>query len=139
MAKKNDGYFAVKVEFLDGKKKVFQLPNDLQDACWQWKEDNPTTWKELLTNALINVPVEPYTEKNNYQPLMRVVKVKSFFILKKPRRSRTRGQFLTIDNWTRAGVGHFWESLRFLHHDFKLKTRIYQTLDYARWRRKNKR
>lgn len=129
-------YFYIKVEFLDGRKQIFQLPQDLQEACREWKRDHPNNWKQLLQGALINVPSEDYKVANKYQPLMRIGLVVNFFALPRQQKWRSRGQFLTLDNWTRPGVRHFWASLRFLQHDFKWQTRLVQVLDYARWRQR---
>ena len=65
-------YYYVDVRFLNGRKETFQLPKDLQAGLRHYRYDHPKDWEDLLTNALINVPSEPYLKKNRYQPLIRL-------------------------------------------------------------------
>lgn len=78
-------------------------------------EENPKTWRKLFTGGLINIHKEPYRE--NYEPCMTIAYIKSAFISKKQKNKRTRGQFLTKDNWNQKGIRPFFQSLRFLQHD----------------------
>lgn len=130
--------FYVDVELLNGRVYRYQLPNDLQEALLTYYQGNKDCWVELLEGALINVPSEKYTAKNNFEPIMRIGKVRRFYYKKHNQRWRTRGQFLIAENWQKSGVKHFWESLRFLQHDFKLQTKILQIVDYYRWRHRVK-
>lgn len=125
-------YVFLKVIWLNGKKQILQLPKDLQKPMQQYIEDNPHTWRKLFVGGLINVPSEPY--RVNYEPQMTVAYIKGAFVNKKPRNNRTRGQFLTKENWNQPGVKHFFQTLRFLQHDLKKSTKRRQFLDYIRWK-----
>ncbi|UTI85936.1 hypothetical protein NIT60_05670 [Mammaliicoccus sciuri] len=106
-------YFYVKVKRLDGRVLNYQLPNDLQEAMRIYRQENPKTWTKMFKHALINIPLEPYSAKNRYRPLIGVGLIKNVFYLNKPKALRTRGQFLTFDNWSKKGWKHFWRSLCF--------------------------
>ncbi|MDU6443572.1 hypothetical protein [Streptococcus sp.] len=129
-------YYYVNVRFLNGRKETFQLPKDLQAGLRHYRYDHPKDWEKLLTNALINVPSEPYLKKNRYQPLIRLAFVERFYSLKKQQRQRSRGQFLIKTNWQEKGHKHFLESGRFLYHDYSFKNKCVLFMDYYRWRRR---
>lgn len=133
-------YFYVKVKRLDGCVLNYQLPNDLQEAMSIYRKENPKTWTKMFKHALINIPLEPYSAKNNYRPLIGVGLIKNVFYLNKPKALRTRGQFLTFDNWSKKGWKHFWRSSAFLRHDHKLKSKINIMYQYYQWKKwyKNK-
>src|SRR3712207_5573591 len=103
MSRNQTLYFYVEVEFLSGKRRVLQLPNDLQEAMRTYYETYPDTWKEVLTGALINAPFAPYTKANNFQPMIRLTRVKRVFYMRHQQKRRSRGQFLTKENWTQKG------------------------------------
>ncbi|MXQ48811.1 hypothetical protein GRB29_05330 [Streptococcus pneumoniae] len=126
-------YYYVEVETLQGELLLFQLPKDLQAAMRAYRYENPLTWEDLLTEALINIPSTSYTKENNYQPTIRIGRVKKCLSLKKQQRRRSRGQFLTYDNWRAKGMKHFLESARFLQHDYSLWNRLLLLTDYYRW------
>lgn len=126
-------YYYVEVETIQGESLIFQLPNDLQGAMRDYRHD----WEALLKEALINIPSASYTKANHYQPIIRLVKVKKSFSLKKQQRRRSRGQFLTKDNWQQKGFKHFRDSLRFIQHDYPFKIRVRLLLDFWRWKRRS--
>lgn len=128
-------YYYVEVETVQGESLIFQLPNDLQGAMRAYRHENPETWEALLKEALINIPSAPYTKANHYQPIIRLAKVKRSFSLKKQQRRRSRGQFLTKDNWQQKGFKHFRDSLRFIQYDYPFKIRVRLLLDFWRWKR----
>lgn len=125
-------YVFLKVVWLNGKKEILQMPKDLRKAMQIYIEENPETWRNLLVGGLINVPAEPY--KQGYEPRMTIAYIKQAFISEKQKKKRTRGQFLTKENWTQRGVKHFFQTLRFLQHDFKTSTKFHQLFEYARWK-----
>ncbi|MGT2926247.1 DUF7679 family protein [Streptococcus cuniculipharyngis] len=127
--------FYVKVETLKGQEKIFQLPKDLQRPVLIYYWENPGKWSGFLHNALINVPVDDYTEANNYQPRIELARVTAFFYRYKEQQKRTRGQFLVEDNWQTRGWRHFWQSLRFVQHDYPWWNKFSLFWDYYRWRR----
>lgn len=127
-------YYYVEVETLQGELLTFQLPKDLQEAMRAYRHANPLTWEELLAEALINIPSAAYTKDSGYQPIIRLGKVKRSFSLKKQQCRRSRGQFLTKDNWQQAEVKHFRDTLRFIQHDYPLRNKVVLWLDYWRWR-----
>lgn len=127
--------FYVKVETLGGREAIFQLPKDLQQPMRIYCHDHPKDWQNLLLGALINIPMADYTAKNNYQPMISLAWVTGFFYRYHYQKWRTRGQFLTQDNWQTKGRQHFWQTLTFVQHDYPwwIKFRIFW--DYYRWRR----
>lgn len=131
--------FYVKVEFLDGQRWHYQLPADLQKPMRLYFHEHPEDWKSLLAGALINVPVEKYSKANHYQPLIRVAHVRQVYYKYKDQYWRTRGQFLTRENWQMPGLKHFWQSSRFLRHDFNRRSQWQIIRDYASWRRRFRR
>lgn len=126
--------FYVQVEFLNGKRWHYQLPRDLQKPMRIYFHEHPDDWKNLLYGALINVPTDVYKESNSYQPLMHLARVRKLYYRYEEQYWRTRGQFLTRENWQTAGLRHFKESIRFLRHDFSRRNKLIITLDYCRWR-----
>lgn len=129
-------YYYVEVETLQGEHICFQLPNDLQGGMRAYRHDNPLTWESLLRDALINIPSDGYTKANHYQPMIRLARVSRVFAQKKQQRRRSRGQFLTSDNWQQKGNKHFLESARFIQHDYKWWNQWVLLSDYCRWRRR---
>lgn len=125
-------YVCLVVIWLKGKKEILQLPKDLQAPMQTYIEENPKNWRRLLVGGLINVAVEPY--RKGYEPRMTVAYIKKAFISEIPRRQRTRGQFLTKENWNQKGIRHFFQTLRFLQHDFKRSTKIHMFFDYLHWK-----
>ena len=126
--------FYVQVEFLNGKRWHYHLPRDLQKPMRLYFHEHPDDWKNLLYGALINVPTDVYKESNSYQPLMHLARVRKLYYRYEEQYWRTRGQFLTRENWQTAGLRHFKESIRFLRHDFSRRNKLIITLDYCRWR-----
>lgn len=127
-------YYYVEVETLAGETICLQLPNDLQGAMRAYRQAHPITWENLLADALINIPSATYSKENNYQPTIRLVRVKRSFSSKKQQRRRTRGQFLTKENWQQDGLTNFRDSLRFIQHDYPRKNKLILLLDYGRWK-----
>ncbi|MBE3600748.1 DUF7679 family protein [Streptococcus agalactiae] len=126
-------YYYVEVETLQGELVTFQLPKDLQEAMRAYRHTNPLTWEDLLAEALINIPSAAYTKNNDYQPTIRLGKVKRSFSLKKQQRRRSRGQFLTKDNWQQTDLKHFRDNIRFIQHDYPFRNKVILWLDYWRW------
>ncbi|MGT2808972.1 hypothetical protein DIX60_10505 [Streptococcus iniae] len=127
-------YYYVEVETIQGESLIFQLPNDLQAAMRAYRHENPETWETLLKEALINIPSSSYTKANHYQPIIRLAKVKRSFSLKKQQRRRSRGQFLTRDNWEQKGLSHFSDNLRSIQHDYPFKIKVRLMFDFWCWK-----
>ena len=114
-----------KVLLPNGKRLTYQFPNDLREAMLQSYADGEL--KDLLSGALINVPTSKYTKKGK----VTLGKIVHVFVLNRKYRKRTRGQFLTRDNWqgklNKANV-------LFLLHDHSLANKIRIRLDLIMWR-----
>lgn len=116
-----------KVLLPNGRRVTYQFPNDLREAMLQSYIDGEL--KELLNGALINVPTSKYTKKGKVK--LRLGKTICVFVLNRKYRRRTRGQFLTTDNW--QGKLNKANVLFLLHdHSFINKFRI--LLDLVMWR-----
>lgn len=74
-------YYYVEVETLAGETSCLQLPKDLQGAMRAYRQAHPITWENLLADALINIPAAAYSKENNYQPTIRLARVKRSFSL----------------------------------------------------------
>ncbi|MFS1664608.1 hypothetical protein [Streptococcus sp. zg-JUN1979] len=129
-------YFYIEVEELNGHHRTLQLPRDLQAPMRQYFYQHRGSWQELLRGGLINIATEPYTEENHFQPTIRLAKICKFFYKDKEQEERSRGQFLVASNWKTKGIKHFWQSARFIQHDYPLKNKLILTIDYYRWRRR---
>lgn len=116
-----------KVLLPNGKRLTYQFPNDLREAMLQSYADGEL--KDLLSGALINVPTSKYTKKRKVT--LRLGKIVHVFVLNRKYRRRTRGQFLTRDNWqgklNKANV-------LFLLHDHSLVNKIRIRFDLIMWR-----
>lgn len=120
-------YYWVKVRLLSHNKKhkklYYQLPNDLQFAMHQHAHDHPHDNGDLLTGALINVPVSKY---HSGKVKLTVGQIKKVILL--PARTHnprwiTRSQFAKIDNpWYRWAFQcvDATKTINFLTHDFSL-------------------
>lgn len=95
-------YFYVNVRLLNGRCMIYKLPRDLQYPMWQYVNENPKKWQNLLKEALINVPIRPY--KNN-KSVIRVGIIKSVFIKKEI----LYAGGLDLEN--KLGVIKLWKSL----------------------------
>lgn len=126
----------VHVDRLDGEKEHLQLPKDLQEPMQIYIEEHPNNWKALLKGGLINVPTKPYRKKS--EPPMTIAYILNVYRRPGQQRKRTRGQFLTKENWQQPGMAHFFETLRFLQHDYKKATQRRQIVDYLRWKWRKK-
>ncbi|MBT2155110.1 DUF2811 domain-containing protein [Enterococcus faecalis] len=126
----------VHVERLDGEKEHLQLPKDLQEPMQMYIEEHPNNWKALLKGGLINVSIKPYRKKS--EPPMTIAYILNVYRRPGQQRKRTRGQFLTKENWQQPGMAHFFETLRFLQHDYKKATQRRQIVDYLRWKWRKK-
>lgn len=131
-------YFYVEVEELNGTHRILQLPRDLQLQMRQYFHANRGAWQELLRGGLINIATEPYTAENDFQPTIRLTKICKFFYSREEQDERSRGQFLIQSNWQTPGIKHFWESAKFIQHDYPIKNKVLLTLDYYRWRRRHR-
>ena len=116
-----------KVLLPNGKRLTYQLPNDLREAMLQSYADGEL--KGILNGALINVPTSKYTKKGKVT--LHLGKIVHVFVLNRKYRRRTRGQFLTRDNWqgklNKANV-------LFLLHDHSLMNKIRIRFDLIMWR-----
>lgn len=120
------------VTMLDGRKRVYRFPNDLQSALRQYGSCEDLN--DLMSNALINVPTKEIFKSKTYRPVLHVAKINKIFISKKCKVSRrTRGQFLTADRWTDKSL-----DLAFLLHDHSRLNKIRITFDVIRWRIRRK-
>ena len=112
---------------LNGKRLTYQFPNDLRKAMLQSYHEG--SLKEILNGALINVPTTKYNKKG--QAVLHLGQITQVFIATHKSRWRTRGQFLTSDNWQgeldRADI-------RFLLHDHSFLNKIRIRLDLFKWR-----
>ncbi|WP_161979405.1 DUF7679 family protein [Streptococcus sp. S784/96/1] len=133
MVSKN--YYFVEIQFLNGDSQTFQLPKDLQGAMRAYRYANQQHWESLLTGALINYPSADYTRKNNYRPTIRLGKIIRVFAQKSQQKKRSRGQFLTSENWEQEGIAHFWRSVKFIQHDYSFWNKVILAIDYYRWKR----
>ena len=117
------------VEFLNGKKKVFQFPNDLRVAMMSAHKQKELS--KTLVGALINVPVSAY--KSNGQAKLDVAKITKVFVKRHQQTWRTRGQFLTQDAWTNKLS---WSQVKFLLHDHSFFNKLRIASSLFRWKRK---
>ena len=109
---------------------IYKLPRDLQYPMWQYVNENPKKWQNLLKEALINVPIRPY--KNN-KSVIRVGIIKSVFIKKEIRVWSTRSQFLVSSNWKKKNYQELTKYRSFLKHDFSTWNQILIDVDTLRW------
>ena len=80
------------VAMLDGRKRVYRFPNDLQFALREYGSCEDLN--ELLSGSLINVPTKEIFKSKKYKPILHVAKINKIFISKKCNVSRrSRGQF----------------------------------------------
>lgn len=121
------------VAMLDGRKRVYRFPNDLQFALREYGSCEDLN--ELLSVSLINVPTKEIFKSKKYKPILHVAKINKIFISKKCKVSRrTRGQFLTKDRWTERSL-----EVSFLLHDHSTFNKLRIFLDVIRWRLRRKR
>lgn len=123
-------YFYVNVRLLNRRCMIYKLPRDLQYPMWQYVNENPKKWQNLLKEALINVPIRPY--KNN-KSVIRVGIIKSVFIKKEIRVWSTRSQFLVSSNWKKKNYQELKKYRSFLKHDFSTWNQILIDIDTLRW------
>lgn len=98
-----------KVKRLDGKTLVYQFPNDLREAMLESYRMGEL--KDLMVGSLIVIPTTRY--RNNHARLT-VGLITKVFTAKRSQYWRTRGQFLTRDNW-QGGIDKTHK--RFMRHD----------------------
>ena len=98
-----------KVKRLDGRTLVYQFPNDLRQAMLESYRMGEL--KDLMIGSLIVIPTTRY--KNNHARLT-VGLITKVFTAKRQQYWRTRGQFLTKDNW-QNGIDKTHK--RFMRHD----------------------
>lgn len=123
-------YIYVKVEFLNGEKKDYLLPKDLQWPMWDYIDQHKKDWRKLLYGALINVPTKPY---KNGKTTIRIGKIKAQFIKPRKKGVSARSQFVIQDNWYQVSWQQLITSRRFLRHDFSVKNKLLITFDLLRW------
>jgi hypothetical protein len=116
-----------KVRMLNGTRLTYQFPNDLRKAMLQSYHEG--SLKEILNGALINVPTTKYNKKG--QATLHLGKITQVFVATHKSRWRTRGQFLTSDNWQ----GELDKAdIRFLLHDHSFLNKVRIRLDLFKWR-----
>lgn len=121
------------VEMLNGRKRVYRFPNDLQSALLDYGTCEDLN--DLLLEALINVPTKEIFRSHSYKPILHVAKIVKVFISEDCKVSRrTRGQFLTNYFWTESSV-----NVSFLLHDHSVCNKVRIFTDVLRWRVKRKR
>lgn len=116
-------YYWVQVQFMNGKNANYQLPKDLQNPLDQHRKDHPSTWKDILLGALINVPTTKYRDG---QTKIRPAEIQQILILPvgaHDPRWITRSQFVKPNYswwaWMFNQVNMNREK-NFLTHDFTL-------------------
>lgn len=116
-----------KVRMLNGKRLTYQFPNDLRKAMLDSYHEG--SLKEIMNGALINVPTTKYNKKG--QAILHLGQITQVFIATHKSRWRTRGQFLTSDNWQ----GELDKAdIRFLLHDHSFLNKVRICLDLLKWR-----
>ena len=134
MAKQPERNMIVKTVDIHGVERIYQLPNDINYLIHkEWLED-PTIVKTTLKNALITVPKTRYVKG---VAKMTMVKVTGVFTFDRTVRWRTRGQFLTYDNW----ATNLWttiKNIRFVQHDYTPLNKLRLTMILLRWHLKEK-
>ena len=121
------------VMMLNGQRRVYRFPNDLQSALLDYGSSEDLN--ALLSNALINVPTKEIFRSHSYRPILHVAKIIKVFISRNCKVSRrTRGQFLTNYFSTKESV-----DVSFLLHDHSVCNKVRIFIDVARWRSKRKR
>lgn len=134
MAKQPERNMIVKTVDIHGVERIYQLPNDINYLIHkEWLED-PTIVKTTLKNALITVPKTRYVKG---VAKMTMVKVTNVFTFDRTVRWRTRGQFLTYDNWAK----NLWtttKNIRFVQHDYTPLNKLRLTMMLLRWHLKEK-
>lgn len=121
------------VMMLNGQRKVYRFPNDLQSALLDYGSSEDLN--DLLSNALINVPTKEISKSHSYRPILHVAKIDKVFISRDYKVSRRiRGQFLTNYFWTEESV-----DVSFLLHDHSVCNKVRIFIDVLRWRSRRKR
>lgn len=121
------------VMMLNGQRRVYRFPNDLQSALLDYGSSEDLN--ALLSNALINVPTKEIFRSHSYRPILHVAKIIKVFISRNCKVSRrTRGQFLTNYFSTKESV-----DVSFLLHDHSVCNKVRIFIDVVRWRSKRKR
>lgn len=134
MAKQPERNMIVKTVDIHGVERIYQLPNDINHLIHkEWLED-PTIVKTTLKNALITVPKTRYVKG---VAKMTMVKVTNVFTFDRTVRWRTRGQFLTYDNWA-TNLWTTTKNIRFVQHDYTPLNKLRLTMMLLRWHLKEK-
>ena len=134
MAKQPERNMIVKTVDIHGVERIYQLPNDINYLIHkEWLED-PTIVKTTLKNALITVPKTRYVKG---VAKMTMVKVTNVFAFDRTVRWRTRGQFLTYDNWA-TNLWTTTKNIRFVQHDYTPLNKLRLAMILLRWHLKEK-
>lgn len=134
MAKQPERNMIVKTVDIHGVERIYQLPNDINYLIHkEWLED-PAIVKTTLKNALITVPKTRYVKG---VAKMTMVKVTGVFTFDRTVRWRTRGQFLTYDNWA-TNLWTTTKNIRFVQHDYTPLNKLRLTVMLLRWHLKEK-
>lgn len=134
MRKKSEAVFC-KVRLIDGTKKTYRFPNDLQDAMFESYLYGEL--KDIMVGALINLPVKEKIvrsrskhSKPRYVPTLSVAKIENVFVSSKCKvKRRTRGQFLTEEHWRGPKP-----DLKFLLHDHSFMNKLRITFAFFSWK-----
>ena len=134
MRKKSEAVFC-KVRLIDGTKKTYRFPNDLQDAMFESYLYGEL--KDIMVGALINLPVKEKIirsrskhSKPRYVPTLSVAKIENVFVSSNCKvKRRTRGQFLTEEHWRGPKP-----DLKFLLHDHSFANKLRIAFAFFSWK-----
>lgn len=128
MTRKKYKNIFVDVELLNGNVIEYQIPNDLQKPMRQAWFNDEGFLKNLLLDALINVPTSRY--KKNGSVKLHLGRIVGVHLRNKKQYLRTRGQFLIKDAWH-----HKLDKaqIKFLLHDHSFLNKCRIRFDLFRW------
>lgn len=132
MRKNSEAVFC-KVRLLDGTKRIYRFPNDLQDAMFESYVYGEL--KDIMVGALINLPIKeklvgPKHSKRRYVPTLSIGKIEQVFVSSNCKvKRRTRGQFLTESHWKGDKP-----DIRFLLHDHSFMNKLRIAYAFFSWK-----
>lgn len=132
MRKNSEAVFC-KVRLLDGTKRIYRFPNDLQDAMFESYVYGEL--KDIMVGALINLPIReklvvPKHSKRRYVPTLSIGKIEQVFVSSNCNvKRRTRGQFLTESHWRSDKP-----DIRFLLHDHSFMNKLRIAYAFFSWK-----
>lgn len=132
MRKSSEAVFC-KVRLLDGTKRIYRFPNDLQDAMFESYVYGEL--KDIMVGALINLPIKEKLvrhkhSKRRYVPTLSIGKIEQVFVSSNCKvKRRTRGQFLTESHWRSDKP-----DIRFLLHDHSFMNKLRIAYAFFSWK-----